>query len=154
MLSQVFGELKYDYLWEGKIRIFIYGKEVEVKLDIDDEAEQGISKMQENSFLRFKEKETEVDNKIQEAIFLYYQDIIDNRREEIDPCMLESLPKIKTPLEMSQIVFPVQCCIPEIEDDRELVLLFECKWNFDAGLGVKLVNEDVVKVGIQSEVLF
>ena len=23
MVSQVFGELKYDYLWEGKIRIFI-----------------------------------------------------------------------------------------------------------------------------------
>ena len=29
----------------------------------------------------------------------------------------------------------------------------KCKWNFDAGLGVKLVNEDIVKVGIQSEVL-
>ena len=36
---------------------------------------------------------------------------------------------------------------------REIVLLFKCKWNFDAGLGVKLVNEDIVKVGIQSEVL-
>lgn len=153
MLSQVFGELKYDYLWEGKIKIFIYRKEVEVKLDIEDGAEQGISKIQEDSFLRFMEKKTEVDNKIQEAIYLYYQDIIDNRREEIDPCMLESLPKIKTPFEMSQLVFPVQCCIPEIEDDREIVLLFKCKWNFDAGLGVKLVNENIVKVGIQSEVL-
>lgn len=50
MLSQVFGELKYDYLWEGKIKIFIYRKEVEVKLDIEDEAEQGISKIQEDSF--------------------------------------------------------------------------------------------------------
>ena len=56
MLSQVFGELKYDYLWEGKIKIFIYRKEVEVKLDIEDEAEQGISKIQEDSFLRFMEK--------------------------------------------------------------------------------------------------
>ena len=35
----------------------------------------------------------------------------------------------------------------------QIVLLFKCKWNFDAGLGVKLVNEDIVKVGIQSEVL-
>ena len=65
MVSQVFGELKYDYLWEGKIRIFIYGKEVEVKLDIEDEDEQGISKIQEESFSRFRERKLEIDNKIQ-----------------------------------------------------------------------------------------
>ena len=153
MVSQVFGELKYDYLWEGKIRIFIYGKEVEVKLDIEDEDEQGISKIQEESFSRFRERKLEIDNKIQKAIFSYYQDIINNRREEIDPCIIESLPEIKTAFEMSKLVFPIQCCIPEIEDNREIVLLFKCKWNFDAGLGVKLVNEDIVKVGIQSEVL-
>lgn len=154
MFSQVFGELHYDYLWEGKIRIYIFGKEVEVKLDINDEDELGISKMQEDTFLRFREKGTEVDNEIQEAIYQYYQDIIENRREEIDPCVLESLPKINTPLEMSKLVVPVQCCIPEVEDEREIVLLFNCKWNFDAGLGIKLVNEEIVKVGIQSEVLF
>ena len=103
--------------------------------------------------MRFRERKLEIDNKIQKAIFSYYQDIINNRREEIDPCIIESLPEIKTAFEMSKLVFPIQCCIPKIEDNREIVLLFKCKWNFDAGLGVKLVNEDIVKVGIQSEVL-
>ena len=77
----------------------------------------------EESFLRFRERKLEIDNKIQKAIFSYYQDIINNRREEIAPCIIESLPEIKTAFEMSKLVFPIQCCIPEIEDNREIVLL-------------------------------
>lgn len=46
-----------------------------------------------------------------------------------------------------------QLCIPEIEEDREIILLFTCKWNYEHGLGVKIVNEKIVKVGIQEEVL-
>ena len=54
---------------------------------------------------------------------------------------------------MSELVKLQQLCIPEIEEDREIILLFTCKWNYEHGLGVKIVNEKIVKVGIQEEVL-
>lgn len=153
MFSKVFGKLSYDFVWEGEINVKLYGKEYLVKLDINDEDEIGVTKLQEESFLAYKDKEYELGEKIQEAIFQYYTEICTLRREEIDANVLDKLPQISVSADMEKLISPVQFCIPELEENREVILLFDCKWNYNAGMGIKIVNEKVVRVGIQNDVL-
>lgn len=153
MFSKVFGELNYDFIWEGEVSIQLFGKEYFIKLDINDEDEIGITKLQEDSFLAYKDKECELEEKIREAIFQYYTEICTIRREEIDANILDKLPVIRVSADMEKLISPVQFCIPELEENREVILLFDCKWNYNAGMGVKIVNEEVVRVGIQNDVL-
>lgn len=41
----------------------------------------------------------------------------------------------------------------DMTNDREIDILFEGTWNFDLGMGIRIVNEKVTKVGVQNEVL-
>ena len=54
---------------------------------------------------------------------------------------------------MEKLITPIKLCIPELDNDREVDILFECTWDFDLGMGIRIVNEKVTKVGVQNDVL-
>ena len=103
MLDNIFGELEYDFLWEGKTTITMFDKQYEP--------------------------------------------------ERIDPGALDKLPVVNNCMDMKDLVTPIKICIPELDDEREVDILFDCAWDFDLGMGVRIVNENVTLVGVQNDVL-
>ena len=73
MKDELFGELSYDYLWEGKTKIKLYGTEYEVGLGINGEEEDGITELQKESFIFYKKKENDIYKEIEIAIYKYYK---------------------------------------------------------------------------------
>lgn len=53
MKDELFGELSYDYLWEGKTKIKLYETEYELSLNINGEEEDEIGQIQRESFIFF-----------------------------------------------------------------------------------------------------
>lgn len=43
MTNKIFGELIYDFIWEGETEINLFNEKYKIKLGIDDEDEVGIS---------------------------------------------------------------------------------------------------------------
>lgn len=153
MMNEIFGELNYDYIWEGETAIHLFDEEYKIKLGIEDEDEVGISSIQEETFVFFKNNEKIIGKKIEEAIYDYYCKICMYEPEKIDANVIDDLQEVKNSKEMKYLVKPIQMCIPELEDDREMQILFHCKWDFELGLGVRIVNEEIVKIGTQNDVL-
>ena len=54
MKDKVFGNLTYDYLWEGVVKIKLYGNEYEIGLGINGEEDEGISQIQKDSYVFYK----------------------------------------------------------------------------------------------------
>lgn len=153
MMNKIFGELNYNYIWEGETKINLFDEEYKIKLGIEDEDEVGISSIQEETFVFFKNNEKIIGKKIEEAIYDYYCKIRMYEPEKIDANVINDLQEVKNSKAMKYLVKPIHMCIPELEDDREIEILFNCKWDFEAGLGVRIVNEEIVKIGTQNDVL-
>lgn len=153
MMNKIFGELNYDYIWEGENEIHLFDEEYKIKLGIEDEDEVGISSIQEETFTFFKNNEKIIGKKIEEAIYNYYCKICMCEPEKIDADVINDLQEVNNSKEMKYLVKPIQMCIPELDDDREMAILFNCRWDLESGLGVRIVNEEIVKIGTQNDVL-
>lgn len=153
MLDNIFGELEYDFLWEGKTTITMFDKQYEIGLGINGEEEDGIQEIQKESYINFKNKESEIMNNVCDKVYEYYKYICEYEPERIDPGVLDKLPVVSNCMDMKDLVTPIKICIPELDDEREIDILFDCTWDFDLGMGVRIVNENVTLVGVQNDVL-
>ena len=155
MKDEVFGNLTYDYLWEGIVKIKLYDKDYELGLGINGEEEEGITQIQRDSYILYKKNENEIAKQIQIAIYNYYKEIYKYEREKNDINILNKVPDVSEYLEMEKLITPIKFCIPELDDDenREIDILFDCTWDFDLGMGIRIVNEKVTKIGVQNDVL-
>lgn len=153
MIDSIFGELEYDFLWEGKTTITMFDKQYEIGLGINGEEEDGIQQMQREAFINFKNKELEIINDVSNKIYEYYKHICEFEPEKLDPGVLGKLPMVSNYMDMKGLITPIQLCIPELEDEREIDILFECVWDFELGVGVRIVNEVITKIGVQNDVL-
>ena len=153
MLDNIFGELEYDFLWEGKTTITMFDKQYEIGLGINGEEEDGIQEIQKESYINFKNKESEIMNNVCDKVYEYYKYICEYEPERIVPGALDKLPVVSNCMDMKDLVTPIKICIPELDDEREIDILFDCVWDFDLGMGVRIVNENVTLVGVQNDVL-
>lgn len=153
MEDELFGELSYDYLWEGKTKVKLYGNEYEVGLGINGEEDDRIAQIQKDSYIIYKKNENEITKEIELAIYNYYKEIYKYEREKNDINILNKVPDVTNYLDMKKLITPIKLCIPELDNDREIDILFECTWDFDLGMGIRIVNEKVTKIGVQNDVL-
>lgn len=153
MLDNVFGELEYDFLWEGKTSIIMFGKQYEIGIGIIGEEEDGIQQIQRDAYTNFKNNETEIIKNVLDKVYEYYKYICEFEPEKIDPGVLDKLPKTSNYMDMMNLITPTRLCIPELDDDREIDILFDCVWDFELGMGVQIINEVVTMVGVQNDVL-
>lgn len=155
MKDELFGELSYDYLWEGKTKIKLYETEYNLSLNIDGEEDDEIRQIQKESFIYYKKNENDIAKQIEEGIYNYYKSIYKYIRERSDVNILEKAPDVISYLDMKKLIKPITFCIPYLDDDenREIDILFECTWDFDLGMGVRIINEKVTKIGVQNDVL-
>ena len=155
MKDELFGELSYDYLWEGKTKIKLYGTEYNLSLNIDGEEDDEIRQIQRESFIYYKKNENDIAKQIEEGIYNYYKSIYKYIRERNDVNISEKVPDVINYLDMKKLIKPITFCIPYLDDDenREIDILFECTWDFDLGMGVRIRNEKITKIGVQNDVL-
>lgn len=155
MKDELFGELSYDYLWEGKAKIKLYETEYELNLNIDGEEDDEIRQIQRESFIFYKKNENDIAKQIEKEIYNYYKSIYKYIRERNDVNILKKAPDVTNYLDMEKLIKPITLCIPYLDDDenREIDILFECTWDFDLGMGVRILNEKVAKIGVQNDVL-
>lgn len=147
--NEVFGKLTFNYTWSKDEKILFGGKEVDIVIlvagDEDGEFEEG----QYEAYRMLKSKWIDIQDKLLESILVYYE----NRREELGYAIEanKNYPEIKTTNEILEHITLVGIKIPyaEIYGGRSIGLSFDCTWDDENGLGLRLNDEDVLKVGFQ-----
>lgn len=149
MNDSVFGEIEYNLSWSKYCSLSFCGKESQIALmiagDDDGEFENG----QYEAYKEFIAKWPFIQDKIAEKILEYYL----KKRKELgyddEPC--EEYPEIE---DVSQLLghidfTGIKVPFADIYGGRSIGLCFDCTWDEENGVGVRLNNEEVIKIGYQ-----
>lgn len=147
--DEIFGELTYEFGWTKDTTVNFCGKEYEISIMIDGEEDEGIDEEQYESYSSLMQHWGELQHSFIDAILKYYT----QKRHELgyDVEVNESYPLIATTdhllnhISLSGITIP----FPDINDGRDIGITFDCTWDNENGLGLRLVNEQIIKVGYQ-----
>ena len=145
----VFGELEFDYIWFKYIPIHFSEKEQNIILmiagDEDGEFEEG----QYDAYKTLMDKWDSLSNTFLNPILDYYNE----KREELGYHMEfnENYPAIESIEELLKHITLTGIKVPYagIYGERSIGIGFDCSWDSENGLGLRLNNEQVVEVGYQ-----
>ncbi|WP_242214123.1 DUF2004 domain-containing protein [Bacillus cereus group sp. BfR-BA-01383] len=145
----VFGEIEYTYGWVKDITIEFCGKEAEIALMIKGEENGNFDEEQYiayNSLLQNWERLQQV---FLQAILDYYK----QERQQLgyDIEFNENYPHIGTINQLLKMITLVGIVVPygDINEERDIGITFDCTWDAENGLGLRLLNEKVTEVGYQ-----
>lgn len=147
--NEVFGKLEFDYTWNRKEQISFGGKMVEIVIlvagDEDGEFEVG----QYEAYKMLKVKWDDIQEMLLGKILNYYI----SRREELgyDIEQNDKYPEIFTTEQLLEHITFVGIKIPyaDIYGGRSIGLSFDCTWDAENGIGLRLNDENVTRVGFQ-----
>ena len=149
MINSVFGELTYEYGWNGETTIDWFGKIINVNVVVSGEEDEEIDPLQCESYEEFKNAWNDIKESILESVLSYYIDLrkelgYDDDSNEDYP-ELSSIEEIKEKIALDSIVVPLS----GIYDGRSIALAFNCEWDTENGLGIILVDEEIQDIGYQ-----
>lgn len=155
MNHNVFGDIRYEYLWIGKYTINLFGNENEGLLNISGEEIGEFDENQIEAFKMFELNRIKLVKKIEEAVYRYYLDVNEEYRDRYGEEADEYAPQIESIEELSYLITFEALNLPYsfVENERIVGILFKSKWEIEHGVAVKLVNEEVAEVGYQDIVL-
>lgn len=147
--NEVFGTLTFDYTWSKNELISFRGKEVSIAFLVAGDEDGDFEEGQYEAYKMLINKWSVLQDSILEAILNYYKN---KRRElgyEIEPT--ERYPVITTTDQLLHHIMLVGIKIPyaKIYGGRSIGLSFDCTWDDENGLGIRLNNENVIEVGFQ-----
>ena len=146
--DDVIGILKYD----GRnkfidIEITLFGKEYTVSLNIRGNKNTSIHPYQ---YMAYKELfRRSLLSDIEEKIFSYYLSEVEEFRNIYEEQADQVAPLIDDKNELGALVSLFAIIIPENNKSSEIDMLFECTWDIDGGIGVRIINGVVQEVGTQ-----
>lgn len=147
--DRIFGELEYDYMWFKDVEIDFFEKKVEIVLSIDGEENAKFDNKQYEAYNLLIENWNEIQNKIVKSILDYYKE----KRSELgyDITFNEKYKLIETFQELMNNITLVGINIPygECFDGLGVGITFDCTWDKENGVGVQLVDGNVILVGYQ-----
>lgn len=145
----VFGELEYDYIWSRDININFFGVETPVSLMIKGDEQGVFDTDQYSAYQMLIDNWEEVQKSFLQPILSYYQ----QQRHELgyDIVYDENYPFIDTTDELIKMITLEGIIVSygDINEERDIGIIFSCTWDLEDGLGVRLLNEKVVDVGYQ-----
>lgn len=145
----IFGELEYDDIWRRYMEVVFFGKKAKIVLIVDSDDDDEFEEGQYIAYTSLLEKWDSIQESIVDNILDYYT----KKREELgyDIQKNENYPHIKTREELLKHITltGISVQFAEIYGGRSIGLGFDCTWNEEDGIGVRLVNEEVNKVGYQ-----
>lgn len=154
IIDSTFGELeKNEYDYSRKDKISIFGKEVEFDLSVYcNNVDKGINNSQREVYKELKE---EVDfSKIEKGILEYYLSVYEEYRLMDSENADERAPIINSTEEVSKLVkldhifISEDSCVPSVN------LMFDCVWDIEAGVGVKLIGGEIEAIADQSTAIY
>ena len=157
MKNKDFDNLKYNdgFGYSGELPITFFDKQINVFFAIDTEDDE-IADIQYETYEKFKENWDKIQKKVAERIIKYYneKERFKNGPDEQEE-KLQWWPEINTvdevieKIELDGIIIPNPFIMKGKE--RWVYLTFNKKWgdpDFDQdGLGIKLINEEIVEIG-------
>ncbi|MED4726900.1 DUF2004 domain-containing protein [Aneurinibacillus migulanus] len=145
----VFGELAYFLVWSRDTTIHFYGKETEIALTVEGEEDGKFDEEQYTAYQSLIQNWEHLQQSVLQAIFDYYK----QKRHELgyDIEFNEDYPLIETQDQLLERIALLEIVVPygDIFEDRDIGLLFDCTWDTENGLGLRLLNEKVTEVGYQ-----
>ncbi len=147
--DEIFGQLEFDYSWSKDSKIDFYGKEVEIVILIAGDEDAEFEKEQYDAYKVFMDNWTDVQKTLLNPILDYYREERKNRGYDVE--LNEDYPNISTTGELLNHITLVGIKVPygEIYGGRSIGISFDCTWDSENGLGLRLSDEEVIKVGYQ-----
>lgn len=147
--DSIFGQIEYEYIWSRNSRINFLNKEVDIMLIIagDDDG-----KFEDGQYEAYQVL-INCWNGIQETLLKFILDYYKEKRKELgyDIEFNEHYPEIKSTKELLNYITLVGIKVPyaNIYGGRSIGISFDCTWDEENGVGLRLNDEQVVEVGYQ-----
>lgn len=145
----IFGEIEYNYTWAKDTTIHFFGKETEIALMIDGEEDGKFDEDQYTAYQSLMQNWQQLQQSFLQPILDYYQ----QKRYELgyDIEFNEYYPLVATTSQLLEMITLVGIVVSYagIYEGRDIGILFDCTWDIENGVGIRLLNEKVTEVGYQ-----
>lgn len=145
----IFGELEYDYGWSRVITIDFFGNAIEIELIIDGEEDGQFDEGQYTAYQSLMKNWNDLQLNLLNSILIYYK----QKRQELgyDIELSENYPIVETTDQILEMISLDGIVVPyaDIFQARHIGIIFNCTWDTENGLGLRLLNEKVTEVGYQ-----
>ncbi|AIQ46223.1 cytoplasmic protein [Paenibacillus sp. FSL R7-0273] len=149
----IFGDLEYNYSWSKDTTILFFGRETDITLMIDGEEDGEFDEEQYAAYQALMKSWEQLHGSFLEPILNYYR----QKRYELgyDIAQNGNYPLVETSDQILEMIALEGIVVPygDIREGRDIGLLFNCTWDQENGLGLRLLNEEVVDVGYQDIVI-
>lgn len=145
----VFGELEFNYIWSRDTTIDFYGKETNITLMVKGDEDGEFEAEQYEAYNSLMQNWDQLQQNFLQPILDYYKQRRHRLGYDIEPN--EKYPLIETKdqlLERINLEGIVVSYAGSFEG-RDIGILFNCTWDKENGLGLRLVNEKIIEVGYQ-----
>ena len=147
--DEVFGELDYQYTWIGYKTIKFFGKDIKIALLVGGIEDGEFDEGQYVAYSSLMNNWEQIQHNILQLIFDYYK----QKRQELgyDVAFNKDYPLIETVNQLTEHITLVGISVPYdfLREGRDIGVSFDCTWDEENGLGVRLINEKVDEVGYQ-----
>ena len=147
--NPVFGELEYEYGWVKDTTIYFFRKEIEIALLIDGEEDGKFDEEQYRAYQSLMQNWYRLQQTFLQPILDYYQ----QKRHDLgyDIEFNGNYPLVETSDQLIKMITLEGIVVPygDILEGRDIGILFNCTWDVENGLGIRLIDENVTDVGCQ-----
>lgn len=147
--DSIFGEIEYEYIWSRNSKIKFLSREVDIMLIIAGD-DDGI--FEDGQYEAYKVLTNHWDS-IQEILLEFILDYYKEKRKKLgyDIEFNEHYPEINSTKELLDYITLVGIKVPyaNIYGGRSIGISFDCTWDEENGIGVRLNDEQVIEVGYQ-----
>ena len=145
----VFGKIEFEYAWFKYTQINFFQTKAEIVILISGDEDGVFEEGQYEAFESLIENWDNIHESFLEPILNYYK----NKRSELgyDVDYNETYPQIDSAEEILNYITLVGIKVPysEVYGGRSIGVSFDCTWDEENGLGLRLSDEQVIEVGFQ-----
>ncbi|WP_342551853.1 DUF2004 domain-containing protein [Paenibacillus sp. FSL R7-0652] len=153
MNDSVFGELEHDYVWTKDMTIQFFENENKISLIIEGDEDGIFDEGQYLAYQALMKNWNDLQQIFLQSLLEYYQ----QRRYELgyDIAFNENYPLVETTDQILEMIELDGIVVPygDIRDGRDIGVLFNCSWDKENGVGLRLLDEEVIEVGYQDIVI-
>lgn len=149
IVNKVFGQLEFDYTWSKEEEIMFNGKKQDIVVLIAGDEDAEFEEGQYEAYTMFKSNWNIIEKNVLLSILEYYN----SRKEELgfETEENENYPYIGNEDELLNHINLVGIKVPyeDMYGGRSIGLSFDCTWDEENGIGIRLSDESVIDVGFQ-----
>lgn len=135
--DNVFGDIFYDYGWRKKEKIKFWNKQIEIEINVVAYDGEGITEIQREEY-RWLKNNLEL---ISEACLTRINEYISENYGSYDI-------KFK---DISKLVSPIEILFER--DEKVIGIIFNCDFDRENGIGIKIKDRKITTIGYQNTVL-